>query len=79
MNTDSYEFLSHISPIDGRYHSKTQELNNYFSEMSFNKYRIHIEIQYLLSLCELGCFEHLSSETKTHLLSIVSNFPKKNV
>ncbi|MEM1327470.1 MAG: adenylosuccinate lyase [Bacteroidota bacterium] len=42
--------LQAISPIDGRYHSKTKELSSYFSEFALIKYRVWVEVQYLLAL-----------------------------
>ncbi len=45
--------LQAISPIDGRYHSKTQNLSAYFSEQALIKYRIKVEIEYFIALCEL--------------------------
>ena len=45
--------LKSISPIDGRYSSKTKELQVYFSESALIKYRIIVEIEYFISLCEL--------------------------
>jgi adenylosuccinate lyase len=45
--------LTAISPIDGRYHSKTNELSNYFSEYALIRYRVLVEVQYFLALCEL--------------------------
>ena len=48
-----YQYLKCITPIDGRYSSKTESLSDYFSELSFNKYRILIEIEYLISLGKL--------------------------
>ena len=50
MSSDS---LNSISPIDGRYHLKTKELQKYFSEASLIRYRIKVEIEYFISLCEL--------------------------
>ena len=44
--------LTAISPIDGRYRSKTKSLSNYFSEEALIKYRLKIEIEYFISLCE---------------------------
>ena len=44
--------LNAISPIDGRYSSKTSELNNFFSEKALMKYRLIVEIEYFISLCE---------------------------
>jgi len=45
--------LNAISPIDGRYRSKTQSLSNYFSEEALIKYRVLVEIEYFISLCEI--------------------------
>ncbi len=45
--------LTAISPIDGRYRSKTQELTDYFSEYALFKYRVHTEIEYFISLCKI--------------------------
>ena len=44
--------LNAISPIDGRYASKTSELNDFFSEKALMKYRLIVEIEYFISLCE---------------------------
>ena len=45
--------LTAISPIDGRYRSKTEPLADYFSEFALIKYRIRVEIEYFIALCEL--------------------------
>ncbi|PLX03669.1 MAG: adenylosuccinate lyase [Marinilabiliales bacterium] len=45
--------LNNISPIDGRYHNKTKELANYYSEFALFKYRVKVEIEYFIALCEL--------------------------
>ncbi len=42
-----------ISPIDGRYHKFTQRLKNYFSEYAFIQFRIRIEVEYFIALCEV--------------------------
>lgn len=47
------DILTAISPIGGRYRSKTQSLAAYFSEYALMKYRIRVEIEYFISLCEL--------------------------
>lgn len=44
--------LTAISPIDGRYHEKTKELSDYFSEFALIKYRVFVEIQYFIALCQ---------------------------
>jgi adenylosuccinate lyase len=43
--------LTSISPIDGRYAKQTQELADYFSEFALIKYRVFVEIQYFIALC----------------------------
>ena len=45
--------LTAISPIDGRYRNKTQELAGYFSEYALIRYRVRVEIEYFITLCEL--------------------------
>ena len=45
--------LSAISPIDGRYHNKTEALGAFFSEEALIKYRVQVEIEYFIALCEL--------------------------
>ena len=45
--------LNAISPIDGRYRSKTNELAAYFSEEALIKYRVLVEIEYFIALCAI--------------------------
>ncbi len=45
--------LSAISPVDGRYRDKTEELSGYFSEFGLIKYRLKSELEYFIALCEL--------------------------
>ena len=45
--------LTSISPVDGRYRNQTAELAQYFSEYALIRYRILVEIEYFISLCEL--------------------------
>lgn len=45
--------LTAISPVDGRYRSKVDELTNYFSEYALIRYRVQVEIEYFIALCEL--------------------------
>lgn len=45
--------LTAVSPIDGRYHSKTMALSPYFSEWALIRYRVRVEIEYFIALCEL--------------------------
>ncbi|MCT4599430.1 MAG: adenylosuccinate lyase [Marinifilaceae bacterium] len=48
MNT-----LSAVSPIDGRYRGKTEKLEKYFSEGALIRYRVMVEVEYFIALCEL--------------------------
>ena len=50
MNLD---LLTAISPIDGRYRNKTAALADYFSEYALIRYRVRVEIEYFITLCEL--------------------------
>ena len=45
--------LTAISPIDGRYRSKCESLDMYFSEYALIRYRVRVEIEYFIALCEL--------------------------
>ena len=68
--------LTAVSPVDGRYHGKTEVLANYFSEYALVKYRVRVEIEYFIALCELPLpqlagFDHTQFET---LRNIYRNF-----
>ncbi len=56
--------LTAISPIDGRYRNKTEELDVYFSEYALIRYRVLIEVEYFIALCELP-LENLKSIDKS--------------
>jgi adenylosuccinate lyase len=47
------DMLTAISPIDGRYREKTEALAAYFSEYALMKYRVRVEVEYFIALCEL--------------------------
>lgn len=47
------DILTAISPIDGRYRGKTEKLADYFSEYALIRYRVRVEIEYFITLCEL--------------------------
>jgi len=68
--------LNSISPIDGRYQAQTQALQSIFSEMALMKYRLHVEVEYLIALEETGILrdQKLSNNDKTDLRNIVSGF-----
>lgn len=46
--------LNAISPVDGRYRSKTEALSGYFSEFGLIKYRVQVEVEYFIALCQSG-------------------------
>jgi adenylosuccinate lyase len=48
-----FSTLTAITPIDGRYFSKVKELSGYFSEYALIRYRVFVEIEYFISLCEM--------------------------
>ncbi|MFM7729072.1 MAG: adenylosuccinate lyase [Flavobacteriales bacterium] len=58
--------LKAISPIDGRYSAQTQILSGYFSEHALMKYRVWVEIEYFISLCEIP-LPQLNGVDKTQL------------
>ncbi|WP_426429908.1 adenylosuccinate lyase [Winogradskyella sp. HB-48] len=68
--------LSAISPIDGRYRSKVDALGNYFSEEALIKYRVLVEIEYFIALCELPLpqLESVSHSIFEELRAIYKNF-----
>ncbi len=72
--------LTAISPIDGRYHAKTSELRPYFSEFALIKYRVIVEIKYLMALAEEGIagMDHFPKEKFTNLNAIISNFSEED-
>ena len=45
--------LTALSPVDGRYRSKTEALEPYFSEFALIRYRVRVEVEYFIALCEL--------------------------
>lgn len=68
--------LTAISPIDGRYRSKTEELAPYFSEESLIRYRVLIEVEYFIALCELPLdqLKDFDQSLFKSLRNIYSNF-----
>lgn len=69
--------LTAVSPVDGRYRKQTQSLQNYFSEFALMKYRVIVEIEYFIALCELPLPQLQDIDFKdmvTKLVSIRNNF-----
>ena len=74
------DILTAVSPIDGRYRAKTEPLAPYFSEYALMKYRVRVEIEYFITLCELPLpqlkdFPHELFDT---LRGIYQNFSEQN-
>jgi adenylosuccinate lyase len=73
--------LDTISPIDGRYEKDTRELKLFFSEEALIKYRIKIEIEYLIALCSVFHIKELkplSSKKKAELRNLYIKFSTKD-
>ncbi|MBK8554857.1 MAG: adenylosuccinate lyase [Lewinellaceae bacterium] len=68
--------LQAISPIDGRYADKTRELSDYFSEYALIRYRVFVEIQYFIALCQYGLpqLEAFQEDKIDELNAIFENF-----
>lgn len=68
--------LNAISPIDGRYRNKIDKLANYFSEEALIKYRVRVEIEYFIALCELPLPQLSSFDTSMYsdLRKVYENF-----
>ena len=68
--------LTAVSPIDGRYRSKTESLADYFSEYALIRYRVRVEIEYFITLCELPLpqLESFNSVLFEQLRDIYRNF-----
>jgi adenylosuccinate lyase len=72
--------LSAISPIDGRYRRQVEDLAAYFSEFGLIKYRVRIEIEYFIELCELPLpqLADFPKNLYTELRNIYLNFSEEN-
>lgn len=68
--------LQAISPIDGRYRKTTERLSSYFSEEALIKYRVFVEIEYFIALCEINLpgLENFDKSLYTKLRPIHENF-----
>jgi adenylosuccinate lyase len=72
--------LNAISPIDGRYREKTDELSSFFSEFALIKYRVMVEVKYFIALYELNLppLQGMNEGDKTRLHEIIDNFDEKD-
>ena len=76
----SLSALNAISPIDGRYRSKVSELAPYFSEEALIKYRVLVEIEYFIALCEIPLPQLQSVDTTVfdNLRAIYKDFSSED-
>jgi adenylosuccinate lyase len=76
----SLSALNAISPIDGRYRSKVNELAPYFSEEALIKYRVLVEIEYFIALCEIPLpqLESVDNNIFDDLRGIYKNFSSED-
>ncbi len=72
--------LTSISPIDGRYRNKTEKLSDYFSEFALIKYRVLVEVEYFIALCELPLpqLKNIDKNIYTALRDIVNEFSEED-
>lgn len=76
----SFSPLNAISPIDGRYNSKTLSLQSYFSEASLIRFRVKVEIEYFISLCNSSIIQlnHFPNEKFKNLRNLYLNFSEND-
>ena len=72
--------LNAITPIDGRYISKTSSLQEYFSESALIKFRVQVEIEYFIALCNSSILQlnHFPTDKFPGLRSLYSNFSEQD-
>ncbi|MBF0693535.1 MAG: adenylosuccinate lyase [Flavobacterium sp.] len=68
--------LNAVSPIDGRYRSKTISLSKFFSEEALIKYRVRVEIEYFIALCNMSLpqLENIPKDTAEQLRKLYTDF-----
>ena len=74
---EAIDQVQNISPLDGRYYSKTKSLKDYFSEYALIKYRVQVEIEWLLILSktsDIDCIHPFTEEGSTKLRKIYQDF-----
>lgn len=72
--------LTAVSPIDGRYHGKTEVLSEYFSEWALIRYRVRVEIEYFIAICELPLpqLQNIDKSNFDNLRNIYRNFTERD-
>jgi adenylosuccinate lyase len=76
----NFSSLTAISPVDGRYQGKTQELQPYFSEFGLIRYRVVVEIEYFIAMVETGVapLQSFPKDTYEALRAICTNFSEED-
>jgi adenylosuccinate lyase len=76
----NFSSLTAISPIDGRYQSKTKDLQPFFSEFGLIKYRVQVEVEYLIALAEwkVDPLKDFPLEKSVELRKIYTDFSEKD-
>ncbi len=76
----NFSSLTAISPIDGRYQGKTNELQQYFSEFGLIKYRVFVEIEYFIAMVETGidALADFPKEKYLNLRAMYSSFSEED-
>tara|TARA_Y100000590_G_scaffold372270_1_gene435246 strand:+ start:997 stop:2343 length:1347 start_codon:yes stop_codon:yes gene_type:complete len=72
--------MSSISPLDGRYKKDVQELNEYFSEQALMRFRLHVEIKYLIFLSQTASLKNrisINAKDKKALEGLYKNFDQR--
>lgn len=75
MNLDQ---LTAISPVDGRYRDKTADLDAFFSEYALIRYRVQVEIEYFIALCEEGILPLKDENIFAQLRDLYINFSEED-
>ncbi len=72
--------LSAISPIDGRYSKQTRTLSTYYSEYALIKYRVIVEVEYFIALCESGItpLQNFDKKLYPQIIEIVTSFSEED-
>ena len=72
--------LTAVTPIDGRYISKTSSLQAYFSEAALIKFRVQVEIEYFIALCNSSILQlnHFPSNKFSELRDLYTNFKESD-
>ena len=72
--------LTAISPIDGRYRQKTENLKQYFTEEALIKYRLLVEVEYFIALCNSSILQlnHFPAKKFSDLRKLYKNFSVKD-